>query len=359
MGGSHLAVAKGWQRNSAHEVAIEGLPARFWKWRMRGAAFEFAKRVRDKGLETDLWFAIGLMDLAHFKALVTGHIPTVLYMHECQAAYPWKGGGGPEERDLQFLVTDLASAAAADRVVFNSSYLRDAFYRETAEFIRRMPDIRPLWLLDEVMENSTVVGIGVELSDVAESVVPQTRDAKPKLLWCHRWEHDKNPEEFFRAVFNLADLGVEFELIVAGHEYERAPSVFTEARERLGDRIIHWGGVSDRKLYIELLAQADVVVSCALHETFGVAMIEAAYAGAHPLAPRRLSYPEIFPQNLHGRCLYADREELELKLEGVLTGHLERATGEELRAAFGRYGWPEAIGAFDALVAEVLEKGGV
>jgi hypothetical protein len=43
---------------------------------------------------------------------------------------------------------------------------------------------------------------------------------------------------------------------------------------------------------------SDFVVFTAHHETFDMAMIEAAYSGAHPLVPRRLSYPEIFPEGL-------------------------------------------------------------
>ncbi|MFU8856576.1 MAG: DUF3524 domain-containing protein, partial [Deferrisomatales bacterium] len=45
-GGSHRAAAEGWARASRHAVSLEHLPARFWKWRMRGAAFELARRLR-------------------------------------------------------------------------------------------------------------------------------------------------------------------------------------------------------------------------------------------------------------------------------------------------------------------------
>ncbi len=369
MGGSHLAVARGWQRTSSHSVTIEGLPARFWKWRMRGAAFEFARKVRSGELTADIWFAVGLMDLAHFRALVPPGVPAVLYMHECQAAYPWPGGEGPGERDLQFLITDLASAAAADWVAFNSEYLRRGFFEETVRFLRRMPDSRPLWLLEEIEGKSSVVPIGVELADIgqleredrwrsrASASGSASQKARPTLLWCHRWEYDKNPEEFFSVAFSLADRGVEFDLIVAGKEYGSAPPVFAEARERLSERIVHWGGVEDRAKYLELLARSDVVVSCALHETFGISMIEAAFAGAHPLAPKRLSYPEIFPKELHADCLYGDPDELERKLEGLLTGAEELVEPFRLREAFGRYRWSSMIGGFDRLVDVVSERG--
>eukprot|EP00042_Codosiga_hollandica_P031350 m.189889 g.189889 ORF g.189889 m.189889 type:complete len:390 (-) comp53616_c0_seq22:16-1185(-) len=151
------------------------------------------------------------------------------------------------------------------------------------------------------------------------------KDASDPLhvIWPHRWEHDKNPEEFFAALFQLQELGLSFHVSVVvslfylvedawliciflfcviwfqGQTFSEIPPIFEEARIKLQAHVKHWGYQS-RENYLLALEEADVIVSTAQHEFFGVSMMEGVAASCFPLCPGRLVYPELFPKD----CLY-------------------------------------------------------
>ena len=74
------------------------------------------------------------------------------------------------------------------------------------------------------------------------------------------------------------------------------------AFEVLSDRIIHYG-YANQEDYYRLLASADVTFSTAVHEFFGISILEAMASETYPLLPNRLCYPEILPKQFHDVCL--------------------------------------------------------
>ena len=113
------------------------------------------------------------------------------------------------------------------------------------------------------------------------------------ILWAARWEHDKNPEDFFTALEILKNNNTRFKVSVIGQSFRDKPDVFDKAKIKFSDNIVRWGYQKSRSKYENSLLEADVIVSTANHEFFGLSVLEAIAAGAYPLVPKRLSYPEI------------------------------------------------------------------
>ncbi len=317
-GGSHRHLVDGLaERLSRAGLTLElwTLPPRRWKWRMRGAAVELARRWARAG--DDLRdvagiFTSSLLDAAALRGLLPPAarlLPLVVYFHENQLAYPVRLD---DRRDDHFAWTNAQSALAADRVLWNSRFNRDSFLDGLAALLARMPDARPEGMVEAVRERSEVLPVpfdaaGLERSAHRADVERARRDSaarRCRVAWNHRWEHDKDPEAFFDAVLLLAEEGVPFELAVLGQTFTGVPPVFESARRRLdalGVPVTAWGFVEERAGYAAALACSEVAVSTARHEFQGLAVLEAAACGAVPLVPDDLAYREIWPEELRYR----------------------------------------------------------
>lgn len=289
-GGSHKAFLDGWIEKSKHSWKVFSLEPYKWKWRMRHSAVTFAGLIKNLSVDDfDVIFCSDMLNLAEFIGLLPllwQRLPRVVYFHENQLTYPTRF---ENERDYQFVFTNLTTALAADSVWFNSAFHRDEFLNEMAKFLKRMPDYQPIEVVDEIRNKSIVCWPGVK-SEFAAKV---EKDATLKILWVGRWEHDKKPEDFFEALKILKKKTHNFKINVIGEQFRDSPEVFGWAREYFADHIERWGYQSSREQYLQTLAQSDVVVSTAGHEFFGIAMIEAILAGALPVLPERLAYPEV------------------------------------------------------------------
>ena len=151
-----------------------------------------------------------------------------------------------------------------------------------------------------------------------------------------------------------------FRVDVAGEAFERRPAVFDEARVWLGERLGQFGTVQARRDYVRLLWDADIVVSTAKQENFGISMAEAVWCGAWPIAPRALVYEDLYAGADGDRHLYADDDELVRLLEYACTaGSL--GPSAELRERLAAFAWPRIAsrldGVFDALVGAGAQTG--
>ena len=140
-----------------------------------------------------------------------------------------------------------------------------------------------------------------------------------RIVWAARWEHDKNPELFFESLRILKTKKIEFRVSVMGEQFRQVPDVFNLARQEFSDRIDLWGYQEDRNDYESALLEADVFVSTADHEFFGFSVLEGAAAGAFPLVPEKLAYPETLELDAGNEDFYykGGAEELAERLAGL------------------------------------------
>jgi glycosyltransferase involved in cell wall biosynthesis len=338
-GGSHRAFLDGLAAQLPGELELLTMPARHWKARMRLAAPKLAAELDRRNLRGNEYRALlcsTYVDVAALRGLLPAGLrtlPIYTYFHENQFAYPVTA---ESERDLHFAITNLTTALASDRLAFNSAYNRETFLAGCRELFARSADLRLDGVEAAILAKSVILPPGQDFSVIDAAPPPEKREGAPVIVWNQRWEHDKNPEEFFAALFELAGRGSEFRLVVLGESFRATPPIFAEARQRLAGQILHFGFADSPADYAAWLKCGDLVVSTANHEFFGIAVVEAVRAGCRPLLPNRLAYPEYFP----GESLYGDGELVGRLTEGLKAGRLSK---DKALSLTDRFAWPALL----------------
>ncbi|MCZ7568592.1 MAG: DUF3524 domain-containing protein [Ardenticatenaceae bacterium] len=351
--GSHAAWAAGYAAHSRHEVVRLELPGRFWKWRMHGGAVTLAREFRQHDLQPALLLATDMLDLTTFLALArpeTATIPAALYFHENQLTFPPPPG---TRRDLHYGFINYASALAAAALFFNSRFHREEFFDELPRLLKHFPDYNELDTIGRLRARAHVLEPGVAL-DRFDAHRPATPRKGPlTILWNHRWEYDKNPAEFFAALQRLAEENRPFEVIIAGESFRQKPEEFLTARAWLGSQVRHFGYAEDFATYARLLWEADLQVSTARHEFFGLATIEAIYCDCFPILPDRLVYPEYIPTETRDLVLYRGFEALVDRLRWAIQNP-DAVRAFTLRPAVARFAWEQMAPHYDEVLSALV-----
>jgi hypothetical protein len=345
-GGSHRAWAEGYRDRSSHEVVLFTHEARFWKWRMHGSyltlAGEFVGHVSEHG-PFDLILASDMVHLPAFLGAIgeaRGGAAVALYMHENQLSYPLSPRDNPDEA---YAMINWGSMVVADAVFFNSRFHHETWFDGVAGLLKRFPDYRHSTLVPDVRAKSSVLRVGVDLGRLEDAAGADS--GRPLILWNQRWDFDKGPGPFADAMIELATTH-DFAIALAGEQIGELPD-FTRLQAELPDRMRHIGHAPVEE-YVQLLCAADIVVSTATQEFFGIAITEAVYAGAFPVLPDRLVYPERIPPEYHGACLYPDGGLTE-HLRWALDNSAERARiAAELRPVMAAFDWTRIAPEYDA-----------
>jgi glycosyltransferase involved in cell wall biosynthesis len=283
------------------------LPARNFSWRIRGNSLTWA--LADDPLlkrNYDLLIATSMTDLSALKGMCPelNRIPTIVYYHENQFAYPFREN---QQNLLECRILNLYTGLSADCVVFNSNYNRDTFLAGVGNLLADMPDQVPSGVTDRLAAASRVIPVALESDDY----VAGTKSDRFTLVWNHRWEYDKGPDRLLLLIERLQANGLDFRMHLLGQQFRQIPVEFKAiiARLEAADQLGQCGYVRDSLTYRNLLAESHVVLSTALQEFQGLALLEAVACGCLPLVPDRLAYSEIFPAGFRYRSCEDQEEE--------------------------------------------------
>jgi len=282
------------------DVQLITMPGKKWPWRARTSALWLSTAIPDVGADVKALFSSSVLNLAELVALrpdIRDVQKKILYFHENQLVYPVRKSEN-RERDFQFGYNQILSCLVADQVIFNSYFNMNSFLDSIDSFLKLMPDHRPKNMKEKISPKCSVLYFPLDFKEA--QMQPSDRASNTSslplhVLWPHRWEHDKDPETFFKIMFQLKEEGFDFRLSVLGEQFSQVPEVFEEAKRHLSNEIIDWGYLPNKEDYYDSLRKSDVVISTAKHEFFGVAMLEAIHYGCYPLAPKSLVYPELYP----------------------------------------------------------------
>ncbi len=352
---SHKTWADGLISASKHDIHLISLPGRHWKWRMHHAGQHFAYEIAKLNTSCDLILCSDLMNVAEFRGVLASlgnndswfnKIPVVTYFHENQITYPWSQDD-PDiqlKRDNHYGWINYISSISSDYLLFNSEFHKSNFLNALPGFLRQFPDGGLQDSIKSIKEKSSVLPIGLHLKDLANA--SKIKNSIPTILWNHRWEYDKNPDHFFQSLFHLKDKNLDFKLIVAGESYKKYPKIFDETKEKLADRIMHFGYAKDKNEYHELLLKSDILPVTSNQDFFGISVIEAIAAGVVPILPNRLAFPEHLNEDEYQFLYYDTPEQMAEKMANFIDQN--PIISSHLRNYIMKYDWQVVAPKYDA-----------
>ena len=333
---------------------VYSLPGKKWHWRLLCSATHFAEILPTTpstfNNKQGTLFTTSLLNLADLVALRPdlSKRTKILYFHENQFEYPESQGAIQQQQ--QSVSPNLKSRAAskqkwseygwaqimsclvADRVLFNSNHNRATFLKGVQQLIASIPTSSrpPSTVLDRIKSKSEIlfypIAVPQQLSSWSSSPLPS--NSPLHVVWNHRWEYDKGPLELLTFMRRWAHQS-KYTLIlsIVGVQYPDRPSVFDTIENEFWHNpqssssltLRHFGSIETVADYHQLLFNADVVLSTAKHEFFGVAIAEGVMCGCVPLCPNALSYPELYPKS----CLYNTENQMFKQIKSY-TSNVER-----------------------------------
>ncbi len=266
-------------------------------------------------------------------------IPNVLSIHGGDIFDPSKSLSPHKTPILSSVVSAMLSRA--DRVVAQSSDTRSnalQFYN-----VSRGIDIIPLGIkkpiIEELFQNN-----------------PEINEDDFVLCTIGRLVKRKNLTELFEILAMLKGR-ISFKLIVIGDGLEKSSLMETANKLRLQDNVIFTGTVND-EVKFQCLKSADIYVSTALHEGFGLVFLEAMECGLPVLCYNRGGQNDFL---INGKTGYlvklGDKLTFAEKIEELYLDARSRNTmGDFCSSHIGNYYIENCAARYIGLFDEVIEE---
>lgn len=294
-----------------------------------------------------------MLNLAVFKSLCKKDISDtkfIMYFHENQLSYPWSPNDSDTKnnRDLHYAFINYTSSLISDYNFFNSKYHYNSYITELKKYLNKMPDLQNKDTIKKIEDKSEVLYLGCELKNIFSEESIENKN-KPIILWNHRWEYDKNPDLFFKTLFEVKKEKVDFSLIVVGKQYSEYPEIFNIAKRTLKNEIIYFGYAESRIEYLSLLNKADILPVTSNQDFFGISIMEAICSNCYPILPNRLTYPELF--DMDNNIFYNKNNELKNKIIESLTNieNLKNKTSNFRNLLINKFDWKKMTIYYDTL----------
>jgi glycosyltransferase involved in cell wall biosynthesis/SAM-dependent methyltransferase len=212
------------------------------------------------------------------------HTPLVGYTHGSH----WDPTDTWRQEKYQGLdLYDLACLSAFDRLLVVSEYMRETLSQAITRFSSAVAA--------SIISRTTVVGLPIDEAGLTrERQRRQSQGEEVRVLFNHAPTAAKNPEMFLRVMDRILAQRHDVTVVLTRRFGENDPGFdhLGEISTKYEGRV-HMGDDFSLPDYYRLLWQCDIQVSTALHESFGVATLEAMFAGNACLLPRHAVYPEL------------------------------------------------------------------
>ncbi|MFA0809932.1 tRNA-queuosine alpha-mannosyltransferase domain-containing protein [Microbulbifer epialgicus] len=339
------------------------LPPRYFSWRIRGNSLTWARGEAAQTLkqEWDLIIVTSMTDLSALRGLVPEivGIPTVVYFHENQFAYPISSDAF---QSIEPQLLNIYTALAGDLLLFNSEYNRRTLIEGAAKLLKRFPDCVPQGVCEEIERKSQVLPVPLEdkIFEKKKNMADfswnhrweqgyQGKVPKDSLIisWAARWEYDKGADRLLQILQSLKERKVSFLLNLMGQSFRNSPREFEQIKQEFANYLLVVGYVEDAKTYWQTLRNSHVFLSTAYHEFQGLAVMEAAVAGCTPLVPDEQCYPELYPEKF--RYINVDNA------VGKLEASAEAIKREEplFKMALDSFSWGRAKKLYDECLSSL------